>query len=56
MKKWTGEHVLMLKEEGVPVGILYENGQREMYKLKRATKEDVVQFLEVDITPDRVGS
>ena len=48
MKKATAELVIMFWEDGEPQGILYENGKREFYKIKRATKEDVSNLLEVD--------
>jgi hypothetical protein len=47
MKEWTSEIVTICWEEGVPSAVLYENGHREIYKLKRATKEDVANLLEV---------
>lgn len=48
MMKVTSELVLLFAEDGEPTGMLVDNGKREFYSIKRATKEQVSQLLEVD--------
>lgn len=49
MKKVTSEIVtLFWDDHGEPVGMLHENGKREIYHIRRATKEQVSLLLEVD--------
>ena len=45
----TNELVQIFTKDGEKVGILYQNGQIEMYTLKKATKQDVQELLETSI-------
>ena len=47
MKKWTNEVVQIAWEDGQKVAMLHQNGDIEIYTLKRATKQDVERLLEV---------
>lgn len=39
-------------EDGEKQAMLYQNGQIEVYMLKKATKADVAELLEVDLVKD----
>ena len=43
----TNELVQIFSKDGEKKGILYQNGQIEMYTLKKATKQDVQELLEI---------
>lgn len=45
----TNELVQIFYKDGEKVGILYQNGQVEIYTLKKATKQDVQDLLEVQV-------
>lgn len=49
MKKWQSELVHVCYEDGEKQAMLYQNGQIEVYMLKKATKADVAELLEVDV-------
>lgn len=53
MKKVTSELVNIFWEDGQKVGLLYQNGALEMYKLKKANKQDVADLLETEIIPPK---
>jgi hypothetical protein len=48
MKKVTNELVQIFWEDGEKIGMLHQNGQIELYTLKKATKQDTLEFLEVE--------
>lgn len=52
MKKWQSELVHVCYEDGEKQAMLYQNGQIEVYMLKKATKADVAELLEVDLVKD----
>lgn len=45
----TSELVTIFHQDGEKIGLLYQNGQVEMYTLKKASKQDVQDLLEVQI-------
>lgn len=47
IKKQTVQ-VTMFFEDKEPIGILYQNGKREIYKIERATNEQVDELLETN--------
>lgn len=53
MKKITNELVNIFWEDGQKVGMLYQNGQIEMYTLKPASKQDVANLLETETPSDK---
>ena len=46
------ELVTVFYEDGQKVGMLYQNGTIELYRLVKATKQDTAQLLEIDIPQD----
>lgn len=44
----TNELVTIFHQDGEKVGMLYQNGSIEMYRLVKASKTDVAELLEVD--------
>lgn len=48
MKKWTSELVQIAWEDGQKVAMLHQNGEIEVYALKPATKQDMLEILEVE--------
>lgn len=48
MKKTKAEVVVLFYEGEEPVGLLLENGKREIYRMHRASKEYVAELLDVD--------
>lgn len=48
-KKWIGEIVNVLYEDGVKQAVMFQNGHIEIFKLKKATKQDTAEIFEVDI-------
>lgn len=49
MKSWTTEIVHIAHEDGQKVAMWYQNGEIEVYKLKKFTKQDTVELLETDV-------
>ena len=45
----TSELVTIFHDDGQKVGMLYQNGEVELYTLKKASKQDVVDLLEVEV-------
>lgn len=48
LRQRTTEVVVLFKENGVPTNILLQNGETTFYRLKKMTKDEVNQLLEVD--------
>lgn len=53
MKKWIGEVVNVCYEDGEKQAVLFQNGHIELFKLKKATKADVAELLEIDVVKDK---
>lgn len=49
-KHWTSELVIICHEDGQKVGMVYQNGSVEIYTLKPANKQDVIELLEVEVS------
>lgn len=47
-KTWTSELVNICHEDGQKVAMLHQNGNVEIYTLKKANKQDVADLLEVE--------
>lgn len=54
MIKATSEIVVMFWDEGgEPVGLLHQNGKREFYRVSYASKDNVLQMLNVDLKEEK---
>lgn len=50
MRRATVEQVIVFwDEDSQPCGMLYENGHREIYQVKKARKQDVLEILGAQI-------
>ncbi len=49
MIKWQNEIVQVAYEDGEKVAMLHQNGSIEIYILKKASKQDIAQLLEVEV-------
>lgn len=47
-KKCTNEIVTLFWEDGQKVALLHQNGEIEVYMLKKASRQDVADLLEVE--------
>jgi hypothetical protein len=48
MKIWTSELVSICTEEGEKIAMLHQNGEIEIYTLKKASKQDIADLLETN--------
>ena len=53
MKKWQSEVVHICYEGGIKMAMMYQNGHIEVYKLKKASKQDMAELLESDVVKDK---
>jgi len=49
MKKWESEIVNVCYEDGVKQAVMFQNGHIEIYKLKKATKADVADLMDINV-------
>ena len=56
MLKCTTEFVMMFWDEhGEPIGLIHENGKREIYTVKRASKQDLTELFNAENIPATPG-
>lgn len=52
MRRCTEEFVMLFwDDKGNPIGFLHENGKREIYAVKRASKPDLQTIFESEYVP-----
>lgn len=54
MNRCSTEFVQMFwDEQGNPIGFIHENGKREIFACRRASKADLVEIFKIEQIPDR---